>query len=59
MFELLAGSLRGGVPDRLAGALDADLRDTRRAMEVSLPALIGGMRESHVDAGANRFGLAR
>jgi len=45
MFELLAGSLRGGVPDRLAGALDADLRDTRRAMEVSLPALIGGMRD--------------
>lgn len=45
MFESLANSLRGGVPDRLAQTLGADPRDTRRAMEVSLPALIGGLRD--------------
>lgn len=49
MFESLAGQLRGGVPDRLASVLDTDLRDTRRAMEVSLPALIGGLRDKTLE----------
>lgn len=51
MFESLAGQLRGGVPDRLASVLDTDLRDTRRAMEVSLPALIGGLRDKSMEPG--------
>lgn len=51
MFESLAGQLRGGVPDRLASVLDTDLRDTRRAMEVSLPALIGGLRDKTLETG--------
>jgi len=51
MFESLANSLRGGVPDRLAQTLGADPRDTRRAMEVSLPALIGGLRDKTLEDG--------
>lgn len=51
MFESLAGRLRGGVPDRLASVLDTDLRDTRRAMEVSLPSLIGGLRDKASEPG--------
>lgn len=49
MFESLAGQLRGSVPDRLSSVLDTDLRDTRRAMEVSLPALIGGLRDKTLE----------
>jgi len=61
MFESLADNLRGGVPDRLAQMLDSDPRDTRRAMEVSLPALIGGLRDkTREDGGAeDLLGLLR
>lgn len=51
MFDSVAGLLRGEAPTHLANALGADRQDTRRAMEVGLPALIGGLRDKTNEAG--------
>lgn len=49
MFESVAGELRGNVPNELAHVLGADRQETRRAMEVGLPSLIGGLRDKTLE----------
>lgn len=45
MFDTIAEMLRGSKPDDLAQALGTDRTQTRRAMEIGLPALIVGLRD--------------
>ncbi len=51
MFETIADMLRGSAPDDLAHALGTDRTQTRRAMEIGLPALIAGLRDKSLEPG--------
>lgn len=51
MFELIAEMLRGSAPDDLSNALNSDRTQTRRAMEIGLPALITGLRDKTFEPG--------
>lgn len=51
MFDTIAGMLRGSAPDDLAHALGTDRTQTRRAMEIGLPALITGLRDKTLEPG--------
>jgi len=51
MFDTIADMLRGSAPDDLAHALGTDRTQTRRAMEIGLPALITGLRDKTLEPG--------
>jgi len=51
MFDTIADMLRGSAPDDLAQALGTDRTQTRRAMEIGLPALITGLRDKTLEPG--------
>lgn len=51
MFDTIAEMLRGSAPDDLAHALGTDRTQTRRAMEIGLPALITGLRDKTLEPG--------
>jgi outer membrane protein OmpA-like peptidoglycan-associated protein len=51
MFDTIADLLRGSAPDDLAHALGTDRTQTRRAMEIGLPALITGLRDKTLEPG--------
>ena len=51
MFDTIAEMLRGPAPDDLAHALGTDRTQTRRAMEIGLPALIAGLRDKTLEPG--------
>ena len=51
MFDTIADMLRGSAPDDLAHALGTDRTQTRRAMEIGLPALIAGLRDKTLEPG--------
>lgn len=51
MFDTIAEMLRGSAPDDLAHALGTDRTQTRRAMEIGLPALIAGLRDKALEPG--------
>lgn len=51
MFDTIADMLRGSAPDDLAHALGTDRTQTRRAMEIGLPALIAGLRDKSLEPG--------
>jgi len=51
MFDNIADMLRGSAPDDLAHALGTDRTQTRRAMEIGLPALITGLRDKTLEPG--------
>jgi len=54
MFDTIADMLRGSAPDDLAHALGTDRTQTRRAMEIGLPALIAGLRDKSLEPGGDR-----
>ena len=55
MFDTIADMLRGSAPDDLAHALGTDRTQTRRAMEIGLPALIAGLRDKTLDRKSTRL----
>lgn len=51
IFDTIADMLRGSAPDDLAHALGTDRTQTRRAMEIGLPALVTGLRDKTLEPG--------